>query len=496
MESENLAKRKAEMICISLVAKTNKEMRQQLAKAAGEPGDLHELQLDSMVEPPDVEQLVALSSRPVLVGCPSREAGGAFNGAAAERREILLRAARAGASHIKAEAADIPLLAGKTAPALLVATLIDTAGTPAGLFRLVDRLASSRADWVAFTTTHRRMIDSVRVLEAISACPKPCFGEAAGEGGLVTRVLGLAYGAQCVRGGLETGVDAVSATPTSRDLARLYRVRELTQDTPVYGLLGNPVAHSRSFRLYNRAFAKLGLDAVHIPFLSESAEDFLDIMPGAINLRGLSVTMPHKQAALRWAEHSGEFARRIGAANTLTLTDRGWVANNTDVSGAFESIKAATTAAGVNLTGAHALVLGAGGTTRALCLALTLLGCRVTVSARNPDRAWDITEQTGWEVEDWDEAPHGNWDLVANTTPLGMYPGLDETPFPANCWRENMIAFDAVHNPQETRFLRDAAKAGCMTIDGVDMYLRHVGEQFRSWTGEEMPRPALSERLS
>ncbi len=484
------------MICISLEAQTNKEMLKRLEQAASEPGDLHETRLDAITEPVEAELVVKSSSRPVVAGCLSREAGGNFDGTAAERREILLRAARAGAAYIKAEAADVHFLAGKVGGAVLIAALADKTCTPANLFQLVNSLAALPADWVGFATTHRRMEDSVRVLEAISQSPKPCFGVATGEGGLVTRILGLACGAQFVYADLEpSGREASPGLPCARDLARLYRVKELTRETPVYGLLGNPVSQSRSFRLHNRAFAKLGLDAVHIPFQSPSAEDFLGIMPEAINLRGLSVTMPHKPAALEWADGASEFARRIGAANTLALTEKGWFASNTDCSGAFESVKDATFAAGVNLTGKHALVLGAGGTTRAVGLALTLLGCRVTVSARNLNKAWDIAGQMGWEAEEWDEAPHGNWELVANTTPVGMYPDLEETPFPSSLWREGMVAFDAIHNPQETRFLRDAAAAGCLIIDGVDMYLRHAADQFHAWTGETMPKPNLSERI-
>lgn len=483
------------MICISLVASTNKEMLKQLEQAAGEPADLHEIRLDSITEPLEIEHLVQSSTRPVVATCRSREANGRFDGTAWDRRDILLRAAKAGAAYVNAEPADVLHLAGKIKPTVLLATIVDRTCTPDDLFRRVEELAALPADGVGFVVTHRRAGDSVRVLEAIASCPKPCHGAAAGEGGLVTRVLGLAHGSIMVYASLEPGYEAAPAQPTARDLATLYRVKELTRDTPVYGLLGNPVAHSRCFRLHNRAFAKLDLDAVYIPFRTESAEDFLEAMPSAINLRGLSVTMPHKPAALKWADYAGEFAQRIGTANTLTLTDKGWFASNTDCPGAFESIKDATAAAGVNLTGAHTLLLGAGGTTRAVGLALTLLGCRVTVAARNPDKAWDVAAQMGWEVEDWNEAPLGNWDLVANTTSVGMYPDLEATPFPSARWRENMIAFDAIHNPQETRFLRDAANAGCLAIDGVDMYLRHVAEQFRTWTGEKMPKPNLSERI-
>ncbi len=479
------------MICCSLDAPANGALLRQLAQAAGEPCDVHALPLGLMTEAPAVERLVAASSRPVLAGCLSREAGGFFGGTAPERRELLLRAARAGAAYIVAEPADIPHLAGEVKPAVLVAALVDRAGTPEGLDQALRVLARLPCDWVSFTVTPRRMADAVRALGAFSACGKPCFGASTGEEGLVTRVLGLAYGSRIVTGRLD-GEAGGAALPTVRDLDRLYRVKELTRDTPVYGLLGSRVAHSQTFRLHNRAFAKLGIDAVSIPFRSESAEDFLSAIPGALNLRGFAVTTPHKPAALAWADEANGFARRIGAANILTLTERdAWHAENTDCPDAFESMNETLTAAGVNLTGRHALVLGAGGTTRAAGVALTLLGCRVTVSARDGEAAWGVAEEMGWDVEDWDEAPLGNWDLVANTTPVGMYPDVDETPYPPGCWKKGMIAFDAVHNPRETRFLRDAAAAGCLTVDGMGMYRRNVEKQFRMWTGREMPAPGF-----
>ncbi len=476
------------MICLSLDAPTNDALFRQLALASSEPCDVHGLRLGTMTEPPEAERLVAASSRPVMVGCLSREAGGAFDGPATERREPLLRAARAGAAYVCAEAADVQHLAGRTEGALLVAFFADRVGTPDGLSRVLANLAALPCDWVGFTVTHRRMADNVRVLDAFSACGKPCFGVATGDGGLVTRVLGLACGSRLAAGRLDPGHETPLADPTVRDLDRLYRVKELTRDTPVYGLLGNRVAHSRTFRLHNRAFAKLGFDAVSIPFRSESAEDFLPTIPGAINLRGFAVTTPHKPAALAWAESANGFARRIGAANILTLREGGsWHAENTDCTDAFESIQEAVSAAGLNLTGKPALVLGSRGTARAVGVALTLLGCRVTLCDRDGERAWRSAEEMGWEAEDWDEAPLMNWDVVANATPTGLYPDVEDTPFPPDRWREGMIAFDAVHNPQATRFLRDAAGAGCLTIDGMGMYLRNMEKQFLLWTGEVMP---------
>lgn len=483
-----LAKRNLKMICIPVAAAGNHDMLRLLQQAASEPADIHELRLDAMKEPPNVEELVAASTRPVIVTCRSRREGGDFDGSDAERRDILCRGVKADAAYIDCEAVDVPFVAVHKGKSIIIASMHDFHSTPSNLLQRINDLAKLPAHWVKFAVTHRRPADSVKVLEAIQDSPKPCIGIAMGEGGLLTRVLGPAYGSRVTYASLDPGYEASSGHPTARDFARVYRVHDITPNTPVYGLLGNPVAQSRGFRLHNAAFARLGLDAVYIPFRTESAEDFLSVMPDAINLQGLSVTIPHKPAALKWAATCSEAAQRIGAANTLTLTKKGWRADNTDLAGVFESIKEVTDVEGMNLTNAPALIIGAGGTTRAVGLALTLLGCKVTLTARNPDKAWRVANAMDWEVEDWNDAAHGNWRVVANTTPVGMYPDVHDTPFPASGWRKGMLAFDAVHNPQETRFLKEAAAAGAMTVDGVEMFLRQAGEQFRLWTGQDMPR--------
>lgn len=476
------------MICVPVAAESNHEMLGLLEKAASEPADLHELRFDALKEPPAVEELVAASSRPVIANCRSVREGGSFDGSDAERRGILLRAAKAGAAYIDAEAVDVPHVSGKTGKAVLIASMHDFHGTPDNLIRRIKELGELPANWIKFSVTCRRPLDAVRVLGAIQTAPKPCIGIGMGEEGLVTRILGLAYGSRVTFGSIDASHETAPGQPTARDLVKIFRVKEISLDTPVYGLLGDPVAQSRGYRLHNVAFARLGLDAVYIPFRAASAEEFLAYMPDSINLHGLSVTIPHKPIALQWATLRAEAAERIGAANTLTLTEKGWRADNTDLFGVFEPIKSMTDAAGVNLTNAPALVIGAGGTTRAVGFALSLLGCRITLAARNAEKAWRIASRMDWEVEELDEAPHGSWRVVANTTPVGMYPNVDATPFPASAWKPGMVAFDAVHNPPQTRFLRDAAAGGALTVDGVEMFLRQAGGQFRLWTGQDMPR--------
>ena len=476
------------MICIPISANTNEEMIALLAKAAHEPGDLVELRFDSLTEPPDVETLLAAARQPVIAACRARREGGGYDGSVDARRDILARAVRAGAAFVDAEPADIVYLAPNKRDTALIASFHDFSGTPDNLASRVADLEKLPCDWVKFVVTAHRPADNIKVFDLMAACYKPCIGVAMGEEGLMTRVLGMVYGSRIAFGSLDPSHETAAGQPTARDLFHIYRVKELTRHTKVYGLLGNPVAQSRGYRLHNRAFAQTGHDGVYIPFRAESATDFLDTVAPYLNLRGLSVTIPHKPAAIAWAKIRSKNSTRIGAANTLTRTPEGWRADNTDMPAIFESIKAVTDAGGMNLTGASALLLGAGGTTRAAGLALSLLGCKVTVAARDPEKAFRVASQMDWDVESMQDALPADWTVVANTTPVGMYPNIEDTVFPAQYWKPGMLAFDAVHNPRQTRFLRDAAEAGALIVDGVDMFIRQGAEQFRMWTGQEMPK--------
>lgn len=476
------------MICITLSAETNDRMFELVRQAGSEPADMIELRLDSLRELPLVEELIAACPRQVIATCRSRREGGLFDGNDDARRGILSRALKSGADMIDAEAADIRFLAPDKGRAVLIASMHDWAGTPEKLPKRIAELAELPCDWVKFAVTHRRPADNATVLEAIGTSQKPCIGLAMGEEGLVTRILGLAYGSRIAYGRPAAERAGSHGLPTVHDLAHTYRVKELTRDTRVYGLLGDPVAQSRGYILHNRAFAHIEFDGVYIPFRSKSAVEFLNVIPKAVNLHGLSVTIPHKPAALKWSRIRSEAAERIGAANTLTLTPDGWRADNTDLPAVFESIKAVTDANAVNLTGEPALVLGSGGTTRAVGVALTMLGCKVTLAARNQDKAWNIAAVMDWDVEELPDAARGSWKVVANTTPVGMYPDIDNSLFPAEAWRPGMLAFESIHNPPRTRFLRDAEAAGALTVDGIEMFVRQAAEQFSIWTGRAMPK--------
>lgn len=474
------------MICCITTAATNDDMLDGLRQAAGQPVELHGIMFDAMAEAPDVQRLIAASTRPVVAICRSRADGGDFAGGDDERQDILRRALAAGAGYVDASPADVAALAPHKGDAVLIASIRDNRETPANLEERLHELAQLPADWIGFAVAVRHPADNLRIFEAIAASPKPCIGVGLGDVGLMTRILGPALGSKITFGPLHA--DASDPfRPTARDLAEIYRVNEITENTRVYGVLGNAVGLSPAPRLFNEGFRDFGFDAVFIPFQADSAGPFFSTIPQGLDLQGLSVASPHKQAALAWAESSSEAARRIGAANTLTLRRDGWHADNTDCLALFEVLKYTTDAAGLSLCNAPALVLGSGATSRAIGVALTLAGCRVTIASRNRESSRQLAWDMNWDSEEWGDAGHGNWRVVANGTPLGGTSDPDATPFPTSAWRPDMIAFDAVYQPGHTRFIQDALKAGAIPVDLEQLLYRQAAGQFRMWTGIELP---------
>lgn len=266
------------MICIPIIAETNAAVLDLLAAAAGEPADLHELRLDALREPPRVEDLVAASSRPVIATCRSVKEGGHFAGGDRERRDILARAARAGARYLDLEPADLDELRG-VGNATLIASLHDFDKTPDNLTELVLGLAAlESADWVKFAVTPRRPTDNLIVFEALARCPKPAIGIAMGELGLVTRVLGGRFGSRVTFGSLRRGVESAPGQPTARELAEVYRVKRITPSTSVYGVRDDGAAAGANHIECNRRFSELALNAVCLPLAAADTGELLAVL--------------------------------------------------------------------------------------------------------------------------------------------------------------------------------------------------------------------------
>ena len=270
---------------------------------------------------------------------------------------------------------------------------------------------------------------------------------------------------------------------------------DINPSTQLCGLLGNPVAHSLSPAIHNAAFRELNLNFVYLAFPVENLEGALQGIRALGNLRGFSVTIPHKVAILPLLDGVEKTARNIGSVNTV-IKDRGrLIGSNTDASGAIQALRQG----GVDLSGKHVLLLGSGGAARAiafgLCLEqplekLTLLGIDDT---ERTTLANDLRSKTPVTIVDEPLNPDSlrmaipQAQLLIHTTPIGMHPNIGETCVPKDLLHPTLTVMDIVYNPLNTQLLKDAKTAGCRTIQGVEMFLHQAVGQFELWTGEPAP---------
>jgi shikimate dehydrogenase len=271
-------------------------------------------------------------------------------------------------------------------------------------------------------------------------------------------------------------------------LRRLYRIKELNRDSEIFGIIGNPVSHSRSPLMHNPALAALGRNGVYLPFevsdVGEFIRDFVRPATKKIDWRlgGLSVTIPHKLAVMPHLDHIDATAKTIGAVNTIVVEGNELYGYNTDVTGAMKPLEELT-----ELRGARVAVIGAGGSARAICYGLNQRGAAVTIFARDLRKAQQLADEFGAKLATLDSFS-GDTDIVINCTPIGMHHHSEgQSPLSADSLQGVKLVYDLIYTPVETALLRDAKAAGCQTLGGLAMLVGQAAEQFRLWTGRVAP---------
>jgi shikimate dehydrogenase len=261
----------------------------------------------------------------------------------------------------------------------------------------------------------------------------------------------------------------------------------------VYGLLGNPVGHSLSPPMHEAAYDELAIDARYVAF-EPAPEDIEAAIRGAdaLGVHGLNVTIPFKRDVLELVK-ADEMATRIGAVNTIDFGGSGGpTGHNTDAAGALRALRDHD----VELEGADAVVVGAGGAGRAVSFGLADVGANVTIANRTESTAHELADEVpgavGRGLEGLADALT-DADVLINATSVGMEE--DATPVSADALHDGLAVMDAVYRPLETRLLRDADAAGATTVNGAWMLLYQGVEAFELWTGREAPVAAMNDAL-
>ncbi len=251
--------------------------------------------------------------------------------------------------------------------------------------------------------------------------------------------------------------------------------------TVLYAVLGNPVGHSLSPVMHNRAFAHVGLNAVYVAFETADIGAALDGIR-ALGIGGASVTIPHKEEAVALVDRLDEEARRIGAVNTVVNRGGELTGYNTDGRGAVMALSEH-----LDVSGREAALIGAGGAARAIGFALAAAGARVTVFNRGEARGRALAEDLGAAFQPLARFDAARCEVLINTTPVGMAPRGGETPVDIEGLPASAVVMDIVYNPLETELLRRARRRGCTVISGVSMFVFQGALQFERWTGRRAP---------
>jgi shikimate dehydrogenase len=260
------------------------------------------------------------------------------------------------------------------------------------------------------------------------------------------------------------------------------------------GLIGYPLGHSLSPKIHSAALTACGLQGEYslFPITPDDMQGLKDILARVRNdeLHGLNVTIPHKQNVIPLLDELTPAAQAIGAVNTISMREGKLVGDNTDAPGFLADL------GGLNISEvSKALVLGAGGSARAVVYALVHAGWDVTLSARRPEQARDLASNYHLPVHPFpilDSHPP-TFDLLVNTTPLGMTPNVDTSPWPDHlAFPKDAAVYDLVYNPRETKLVRDARAAGLPARTGLGMLIEQAALAFEIWTGHRPPREPLS----
>lgn len=367
----------------------------------------------------------------------------------------------------------------------------DFTGVSSELDHIYQRMAATPARVLKIAVRADEATDCIpvfRLLERAQREGREMIAIAMGQPGIMTRILGPSRGSFLTYAAIDDEGASAPGQLTANELRDVYRIHELDQQTEVIGLLGNPVGHSLSPQIHNAAFGAARVNAVYIPFEVGDAARFMRRMADGRsrelnwNLRGLSVTAPHKSAVMKSLDWIEPTAKAIGAVNTILIRDDEMRGYNTDALGFLAPLKQKFG----SLRGARCAIIGAGGGARAASWALRGEGAEVALFVRDAGKPENASSESEVETYPIAAASFNGFDVVVNATPLGTSGALEEqTLATTEQFRGVRLAYDLVYNPLETRFLREAQAAGCATLGGIEMLLAQAVEQFKLWVGKD-----------
>ncbi|XVF30845.1 hypothetical protein REPUB_Repub16aG0092800 [Reevesia pubescens] len=511
------AQRNSTLICVPIMAESVDQMMFQMHKAKEFGGDLVEVRVDflkNFIPRQDLDILIKQAPLPTLVTYRPRWEGGQYDGDDSKRQEALRLAMELGADYIDIELKvahhffnSLPGERPENVKIIVSSHNYERTPSVEELGDLVARIQATGADIVKIATTALDIEDNARMFQVLVHSQVPMIGLVMGERGLMSRILAPKFGGFLTFGSLEAGVVSAPGQPTVKELLDLYNMRHIGPDTKVHGVIGNPISHSKSPHLYNTAFKSTGFNGIYLPLLVDDVSNFITSYSSP-DFAGYSCTIPHKEAALKYCDEVDPIAKAIGAISCMIRrsTDGKLIGYNIDYLGAIAAIEeglrasnGAAPATGSPLAGKIFVVIGAGGTGKALAYGGYEKGARVVVANRTYDKAKELASEIGGQALTLAELnnfyPEEGMILV-NTTSVGMEPRINETPLSKEALKHYSLVFDAVYTPKLTRLLREAQESGATIVYGTEMFINQAFVQFEMFTSLPAPKQLIRDVLA
>jgi 3-dehydroquinate dehydratase/shikimate dehydrogenase len=476
-------------LCVTIGRGRHRHLIAEHKHLAEQGCKLVELRLDFLMTPPNLKRLLPERPCPVIVTCRREKDGGRWTKSEEERQMLLRQAIASGVEYVDLEediAASIPRF-GKTKR---IVSYHNFQETPEDLNALHKRLSDLNADVVKIATMAHGPHDNIRLLRLMRNTRQPTVAFCMGEFGQPSRVLAARCGAPFSYATFHAERTMAPGQLSYQQMKEIFRYEKINAETEVYAVIADPVAHSLSPQIHNGAFDVLGLNKVYVPFRvpPEELSQFL-IDCREFGIKGLSVTIPHKEEIIQYIDKFDEASQEIGACNTVIWKDDQRIGLNTDYKAAMNSLDAIFSGneAASGLKGRPALVLGAGGVARAIVLGLKRRGADIVIASRTPQRADDLATFCKGKSIAWSLRHSVKADLIVNCTPVGMHPNVDDTPLDAKYVRREQVIFDTVYNPENTLFIKQARELGCEVITGIDMFVGQAALQFKYFAEREAP---------
>jgi 3-dehydroquinate dehydratase/shikimate dehydrogenase len=478
-------------VCVAIAASNPVEMVQK-ADLIVRDNPFIEFRLDYLSKPAlglaKLKTFVEFHPEALIVAtCRRAVAGGKFRGSIASEVDLLVKAATLGCHLVDVELETAVQL--KTSDfnrlrrsANLILSYHDFRGTKK-LEETFTKMQQYPADFVKIVTTANSLYDNVVMMKFLEkySHSHSLIGLCMGEQGVISRVLCVRAGSQFTFAAANPGEETAPGQLTARTLRDTYRIDQVDAATRVYGVAGDPVAHSLSPAMLNTAFRRENVNAVYLALHAKTMEDLMACVQD-IPIAGLSVTMPYKEQILKQLDKSDPWTAKVGACNTLVRSQDGNLYGfNTDVNGVVRPLEIR-----IRLQGIKVLVLGAGGAARAAVFGLKERGAEVFILSRTAAAAQKLAKQARAKAINRTMLKKLEFDVIINATPAGMEGNRDPLPLSEQEMKAKYF-FEMVYTPAETKMMKMALARGMHVIPGAEMFVQQGARQFEIWTGKPAP---------